>query len=465
VMERGAWQQIWKDDAFQNRPHLDTPQLEPEVAAPLATPEQSEQSEQPGRTDDALAMAELEAQVASLRTEAEDAAADDALLAEALSGLGEDAIPRTPGPLRILIAEDDRISNRVLTRHVEKAGHDVTSVADGQAAIDAITDGEFDIVLTDMQMPHASGLDVLVAARLHDHSIDVFLVSAVDSVHVAIDAMQAGARDYFPKPIEPELIKNTLADIALERNVAGAAPSTPAPASIAGGESDPNSEQPTTMADLEAQVARLRSEAEERALRNASLAGAMEDFEQEAPERRPGPLRVLIAEDDMLSNRVLTKHIQKGGHDVTSTKDGQEAIDAIRAGDFDVVLTDMQMPKANGLEVLAATRVHDSTIDVYLVTGVDSVHVAVDAIRAGARDYFPKPIEPDVIRKTLAGIAEERGATMPGSEEAEKPEPKPEPEAEVPTEPEPSPEAEPEPEPAPADSKPAASDAEPEDDA
>jgi CheY-like chemotaxis protein len=112
----------------------------------------------------------------------------------------------------------------------------------------------------------------------------------------------------------------------------------------------------------------------------------------------PAPLssetfRMLIAEDDDSLRDILLDVLQKPNRVIEVYKDGQEAIRAIQQSPFDIVITDLRMSRADGLEVLQeAKRSHPDSI-VIIMTGYASLDTAIRAIRGGAYDYIRKPFK------------------------------------------------------------------------
>ena len=102
----------------------------------------------------------------------------------------------------ILLVEDKDSLRRVLRLTLENAGYSVTEAADARAALNEISAGPHKLVLTDLRMPHGSGLDVLRAARAADGSIPVIVMTAFGSVDEAVQAMKDGAHDFLQKPVD-----------------------------------------------------------------------------------------------------------------------------------------------------------------------------------------------------------------------------------------------------------------------
>src|SRR5882672_7856749 len=102
----------------------------------------------------------------------------------------------------ILLVEDKDSLRRVLRMTLENAGYSVTEAADARAAINEIERTPHRVVLTDLRMPHGSGLDVLHAARAADNDIPVILMTAFGSIDEAVQAMKDGAHDFLQKPVD-----------------------------------------------------------------------------------------------------------------------------------------------------------------------------------------------------------------------------------------------------------------------
>jgi DNA-binding NtrC family response regulator len=109
-----------------------------------------------------------------------------------------------------------------------------------------------------------------------------------------------------------------------------------------------------------------------------------------APEVKAS-LRVLIVDDDRTLREGCASVLQLDGYNVTFTGRGEEALDMVKRRKFDIVLCDLYMQPISGMEILKATlEAHKDTI-VVVMTGNPSVTTSIEALRAGAWDYLPKP--------------------------------------------------------------------------
>jgi DNA-binding NtrC family response regulator len=102
----------------------------------------------------------------------------------------------------ILLVEDKDSLRRVLCLTLENAGYTVTEAVDARAAALEISRVPHRVVLTDLRMPHGSGLDVLRAARAADPDVPVIVMTAYGSIDEAVQAMKDGAHDFLQKPVD-----------------------------------------------------------------------------------------------------------------------------------------------------------------------------------------------------------------------------------------------------------------------
>ncbi|NOX09899.1 MAG: sigma-54-dependent Fis family transcriptional regulator [Gammaproteobacteria bacterium] len=105
---------------------------------------------------------------------------------------------------RILIVEDDRSLREALSDTLELAGYDVAAVEDGQAALMVLRQGDFALVISDVQMPGMDGYGLLKKLRENRVDIPFILMTAYGTIQKAVEAMHNGASDYLVKPFEAD---------------------------------------------------------------------------------------------------------------------------------------------------------------------------------------------------------------------------------------------------------------------
>ncbi len=123
-------------------------------------------------------------------------------------------------------------------------------------------------------------------------------------------------------------------------------------------------------------------------------------------------MKVLLCDDEPLLRTTLSDDLEDAGHSVELASNGEEALKAIQKGNHDCVVTDLAMPGADGMAVLAAAR--ERGMDVVIITGHGSVSVAVEAMRAGAFDFLEKPFLGDALVKILDRVADQRAFRKTG---------------------------------------------------
>ncbi|HVA71474.1 MAG TPA: sigma-54 dependent transcriptional regulator [Candidatus Limnocylindrales bacterium] len=119
----------------------------------------------------------------------------------------------------ILLVEDKPELRAMLRKALEKAGYTVDEAPDGASAIDKVRTRRYLVVLTDLKLPGASGLDVLREARRADAAIPVILITAYGSVEDAVAAMKDGAFDFIQKPVDLEHLKLLIARAARQQEL------------------------------------------------------------------------------------------------------------------------------------------------------------------------------------------------------------------------------------------------------
>src|SRR5579862_5554988 len=103
--------------------------------------------------------------------------------------------------------------------------------------------------------------------------------------------------------------------------------------------------------------------------------------------------RILIADDHDALRRGLARALAAAGHEVEEAPNGNQAIERLHEGHFDVVLSDLKMGGSDGFDVLRTTKTLHPSTAVILMTAFGSVHTAVEAMKIGAFDYVQKPFE------------------------------------------------------------------------
>src|SRR5688572_32703063 len=109
--------------------------------------------------------------------------------------------------------------------------------------------------------------------------------------------------------------------------------------------------------------------------------------------------RILICDDQEMMRDSLAANLAREGHEVVATGDGTVAVQRLEgAGKFDLLITDLKMPKMTGIELLAEAKRLRPDVPVVLMTEFATVQTAVEAMKLGAYDYIQKPFDGDEIK-------------------------------------------------------------------
>jgi len=117
---------------------------------------------------------------------------------------------------------------------------------------------------------------------------------------------------------------------------------------------------------------------------------------------------ILIVDDETSIREVLAEGLVTAGYPCATAGDAEDALRKLRNVRFQMVLSDINMPGTNGLDLLDRIKAHDSDIDVIMVTGMVETDVAIDSIRKGACDYVTKPFNLHDVLLTVDRTVEKR---------------------------------------------------------
>ena len=104
--------------------------------------------------------------------------------------------------MKILVVEDERDLNRIITKHLKKNNYSVDSCFDGQEALDFISYSEYDLIITDIMMPNVDGYEFIDKLRANKNNTPVIMLTAKDALEDKIVGLDSGADDYIVKPFE-----------------------------------------------------------------------------------------------------------------------------------------------------------------------------------------------------------------------------------------------------------------------
>ncbi len=116
--------------------------------------------------------------------------------------------------------------------------------------------------------------------------------------------------------------------------------------------------------------------------------------------------RLLIADDDLSLREFLTIFLRREGHEVEVAANGLKALELLEGNRFDLALTDIRMPRMDGLELLDAVRQRGINTQIVVMTAFSSTDTALDAMRKGAYDYIIKPFKLEEVKVVISKCLE-----------------------------------------------------------
>ncbi len=116
----------------------------------------------------------------------------------------------------------------------------------------------------------------------------------------------------------------------------------------------------------------------------------------------PEDATIIVVEDETGARATLCGILEDAGYKVIGLEKGAAALEVIRRGRFEAIITDIRLPDVGGMEILELAREINPDAAVIMITGYASVETAVDAVNQGAYAYFVKPVNPDEIKTAIA---------------------------------------------------------------
>jgi PAS domain S-box-containing protein len=255
--------------------------------------------------------------------------------------------------------------------------HEVVCAGDGIQALDMLKEWEqIELVISDIRMPKLDGIRLLETVRVRFPGVPVILMTGHGDESVAIAALEQGAQYYLKKPIKfAQLIKYI--------------------------------EQIETRQRLESQV--------------------MEDYQDHFTGKAGGPVEeeigteqgatapfmektahFLVVDAQEEERQTVTIVLEEMGCRVQAVSSAEEALECFAAGTFEVVITEVELPDLDGIEMIRRMRASDPTLVPLILTAREDQATAVAALESGARGFLRKPFEVEDLQARAGQAVQER---------------------------------------------------------
>jgi two-component system, sensor histidine kinase RpfC len=140
----------------------------------------------------------------------------------------------------------------------------------------------------------------------------------------------------------------------------------------------------------------------------AGVSSLAEYYQRKEPTKS---YNILVADDDQINRRVIAKQLENSGHKVELVQDGEQALDALEQGNYDLVILDSHMPNMDGLEATRLIRVMQAgraSVPIIMFSADATPGAIQEATDAGVDVFLPKPVEASKLYATIEQLAEKR---------------------------------------------------------
>ncbi len=255
---------------------------------------------------------------------------------------------------KVLVVDDDPKIRVLLLDTLSALGYKTVGAKDGEEALALLEKQKPDVVISDIKMPRLNGLSLLRNIKNQDPQIPVLMITGYNFTYSRDQAMDGGADGFLVKPFRIGKIEE------LMQSVLG-----------------------------------------------------IKDY---ADEERPYKLKkILIVEDDEILRNMLSETLGSLDYFPIGVEDGQMALSQLRIQEFDLVISDIRMPRMDGITLLKNIKEIAVQLPVVLITGFPSSYPAQTALQEGADGYLAKPFRIEKMDELLRELLyeQERSFSQP----------------------------------------------------
>lgn len=249
--------------------------------------------------------------------------------------------PTKVTPQILVVDDDDRIRS-LLMDTLSALGYSASGAKDGEEALSMLETDRFDLVIADVRMPKVNGLSLLKSIKGKDPLLPVLIITGYNFTYTKDQAMESGADGFLAKPFRIGKIEELMRK-ALGFKATG-------------------NDQPY----------RLK--------------------------------KILVVDDDDQLRDMLLEVLGSLDYFPIGVKDGEEALSQLKIQDFDLVVSDIRMPKMDGLALLKNIKEKDPELPVVMITGFPSICPVQKVMQEGADGYLAKPFRIEKIDQLMRDL-------------------------------------------------------------
>jgi len=292
--------------------------------------------------------------------------------------VGAIAPPELLRDVRVLLVDDNRTNRRILEGMLGRWEMNSSTAQDGEEALTKLSEAQeagapFALILTDMHMPGMDGFELIEKIRQRPGASTATIMMLTSAGHRgdAARCQELGVSAHLLKPIRQSELREAIARVLGAREQKGAIP----------------------------------------LITRYSLQDARE---------APDSLRILLAEDNPVNQRLASRLLEKRGHFVVVAANGREALEALEKGSFDLVFMDVQMPVMDGFEATTAIRKKEAASGMHVPVVALTAHAMKGdrekCLAGGMDEYLTKPIRPQELDEILKSYLARRVETTEAHE-------------------------------------------------
>lgn len=243
--------------------------------------------------------------------------------------------------ITVLVVDDEKMIRDLLGDTLGAIGYTTKTAADFSSAQEVLSSGKIDVVITDIMLADKTGFELIKLIKDQYPNTPVLAISGKNISKQSI--MNVGADGYLAKPFRIGVVEELIQKTLLHRDI-----------------------------DTAKQI--------------------------------PGRKKILVVDDEPDVVSTLIESLEVLGYRAEGARDGKEALKALKADNFDLVISDIRMPEKNGIDLLRDIKAGNPELPVVIITGYTLAYPPEQAVREGADGYIAKPFRINQIDELLAKL-------------------------------------------------------------